>query len=72
MDKIRLIHDTIGHTLTVWLDDPQKEVISEDTAEEVVLMKDARGRVIGVELLNFHPKAKGKALKVETLVRSEA
>jgi hypothetical protein len=39
MTKIRVIHDTVGKTLTVWLDDPEKEHVAEETAEEVILMK---------------------------------
>ena len=49
MDAIKVIHDTTGHTLTIWLDDPAKESVVEETSDEVVLMKDGSGRVIGVE-----------------------
>jgi hypothetical protein len=69
MDKIKVIHDTVGGTLTVWLDDPQKEHVCEETSEEVVLMKDASGRVIGFELLHYRP-AEGVGLAVETVVRT--
>lgn len=27
MDAIKLIHDTAGQTLTIWLDDPRKESV---------------------------------------------
>jgi hypothetical protein len=47
--------DPVGHTLTVWLDDPAKEHVCEETTEEVVLMKGADGRVIGFELLHYRP-----------------
>ena len=47
------VHDEAGETLTVWFDDPQKEHVCEETGDEVVLMKDAMGRVIGFEKLNF-------------------
>jgi hypothetical protein len=53
MDKIKVIHDAIGHTLTVWLDDPRIEHVCEETADEVILMKDGSGRVIGFELLDY-------------------
>ncbi|HXG33316.1 MAG TPA: DUF2283 domain-containing protein [Bryobacteraceae bacterium] len=72
MDKIRVIHDAAGHTLTVWLDDPSLEHVCEETAEEVVLMKDRDGRVIGFELLHYRPKGAEATLAVETVVRSEA
>lgn len=53
MAQVKVYYDKIGNTLTVWFDDPQKEYISEETGEEVILMKDKAGRVIGFEKLNF-------------------
>jgi uncharacterized protein YuzE len=44
--------DRAGNTLTVWFDDPSKEVTCEEIDDDVILMKDRRGRVIGFELLN--------------------
>jgi len=70
MDKIKVIHDTVGHTLTVWIDDPEQEHVCEETTEEVVLMKDIGGRVIGFELLHYHPAADDMALAVETVIRT--
>jgi len=49
MDTIRVIHDVVGHTLAVWRDDPRKEHLCAETTDEVVLMKDVTGRVIGFE-----------------------
>ena len=71
MDQIKVIHDAVGHTLTVWLDDPAKEHVCEETADEVILMKDESGRVIGFELLHYRPARAGAGLAVETVVRSE-
>lgn len=53
MDKVRVFHDRTGNTLTVWFDDPKKESICEEVEDDVVLMKDRRGRVIGFERLNY-------------------
>lgn len=53
MAQIKVYYDKIGNTLTVWFDDPQKEYTCEETGEEVILMKDKDGRVIGFEKLNF-------------------
>ncbi len=53
MAKVKVFYDETGNTLTVWFGDPQDEVISEETGEEVVLMKDKAGKVIGFEKLNF-------------------
>lgn len=68
MDKIKVIHDAVGHTLTVWLDDPSKEHVCEETTEEVVLMKDGKGHVIGFELLHYRPSASPSGLAVETVI----
>jgi hypothetical protein len=51
-NKIKVILDLVGPPLTVWSDDPAKEDIYNETAEEVILLKDKSGRVIGCELLH--------------------
>lgn len=53
MAQIKAYYDQIGNTLTVWFGDPQQEDVSEETGEEIILMKDKQGRVIGFEKLNF-------------------
>lgn len=53
MAQIKVFYDQAGNTLTVWFGDPQDEYVSEETGEEIVLMKDKEGRVIGFEKLNF-------------------
>ncbi len=53
MEKLRVHHDRTGNTLTVWFDDPDKEHICEEIADDVILMKDRRGRVLGFERLNY-------------------
>ncbi len=53
MDKVRVYHDRTGNTLTVWFDDPQKEYICEEIADDIVLMKDKKGRIIGFERMNY-------------------
>jgi hypothetical protein len=72
MDKIKVIHDQVGHTLTIWLGDPNTEYIAEETAEEVVLMKNQSGKIIGFELLHYQPSektAEQEGLSVETIIR---
>ena len=49
--------DPAGRTLTVWFGRPQAEYVCEEPGEEVVLMKDRKGRVIGFERLNYPGKA---------------
>jgi hypothetical protein len=53
VDKVRVYHDCTGNTLTVWFDDPAKEAICEEVGDDVVLVKDRRGRVIGFERINY-------------------
>ncbi len=40
-------------TLTVWVRNPQYECVCKETGEEVILMKDKAGKVIGFEELTF-------------------
>lgn len=68
MDKVRVYFDREGNSLSVWFDDPAKESVCEEVGEDVVLMKDRRGKVIGFERLNYLPKTKraqGRNIPVE-------
>jgi len=38
---------------SVWFDDPKKESICEEADDDIVLVKDSDGRVIGFERLNY-------------------
>ncbi|MFH1896609.1 MAG: DUF2283 domain-containing protein [bacterium] len=58
MAKVKLYYDTKGNSLSVWFDNPKKEVISEETGKEVILNKDINGNVIGFEKLNLFPNLK--------------
>ena len=53
MAEVKGVHDREGQTLTIWFTDPSLENVSEETGDEVVLMKDCSGRVIGFEKLSF-------------------
>lgn len=53
MDKVKVFYDREGNSLTVWFGNPLEEYICEETGEEVILMKDKSGRVIGFEKLNY-------------------
>lgn len=53
MEKIRVYFDREGNALTVWFDDPKKEHVCEESDDDIVLVKDRRGRVIGFERLNL-------------------
>lgn len=59
MAQIKVYYDQQGNTLTVWFGNPQDEYSCEETGDEVVLMKNKSGYVIGFEKLNFsitHPE----------------
>ncbi len=53
MEKLRVFYDREGNTLSVWFDDPAKEHVCEESDDDMVLVKDRKGRVIGFERLNF-------------------
>ena len=53
MEQVKVFYDRAGNTLTVWFGDPKEEYVSEEIGDEIVLMKDRTGRVIGFEKLNF-------------------
>ena len=53
MAQVKVFYDQTGNTLTVWFGNPQDEYVAEETGDEIVLMKDKTGKVIGFEKLNF-------------------
>jgi hypothetical protein len=53
VDKVRVYYDRTGNTLSVWFDDPKKEHICEEISDDMVLVKDRRGHLIGFERLNY-------------------
>jgi hypothetical protein len=53
MDQVKVFYDRKGNTLTVWFGDPRDEYVCEETGDELVLMKDGLGRVIGFEKMHF-------------------
>ncbi len=53
MVEVKIYYDREGNTLTVWFGNPADEFVAEETGEEIVLMKDREGKVIGFEKLNF-------------------
>ncbi len=68
MAQVKVYYDQVGNTLTVWFDDPQKEYVCEETGEEIILMKDEVGQVIGFEKLNYVlPKSEKMRVAFETM-----
>jgi hypothetical protein len=67
MAELSVLYDREGRTLTVWFSDRHQEHVCEETGEEVVLMQDAAGRVIGFEKLNFSiPESDRPRMAVDT------
>ena len=56
MAHIKVIHDPLGQTLTVYWDDPEREEVCEEIGQGIILIKDVQGEVIGFERLYFKPK----------------
>jgi Protein of unknown function (DUF2283) len=53
MAQIKVIHDPVGETLTVYWGDPEQEEVCEEVGQGIILIKDAQGEVIGFERLYF-------------------
>ena len=51
--EVKVYYDKLGNTLTVWFGDPNEEYVCEETGDEVILMKNKSGVVIGFEKLNY-------------------
>ena len=64
MAHIKVIHDPVGETLTVYWDNPEREEICEEVGQVIILIKDAQGEVIGFERLYFKPKEAPQELGV--------
>ena len=71
MAHIRVIHDPVGETLTIYWKEPSQEQVCEETGEGVILIKDRKtGEVIGFERLYFRPEVRGQIVKVEMVATS--
>jgi hypothetical protein len=68
MAQVKVYYDREGNSLTVWFGNPQDEYVCEETGDEVILMKDKSGCVIGFEKLNFIvPQPAGLNVAFETV-----
>ena len=70
MERIKVIHDTVGHTLTIWLGDPKEEYVSTLTDDEVVVMKSREGKILGFEVLHYQPAEPEAGLSIEAIIQS--
>ena len=62
MEKMKVYYDPLGNTLHIWFGDPRDEYITEEADEELGLVKNKEGEIIGIEKLNFLPTAFNKPL----------
>ena len=70
MDRIKIYYDQKGNSLSVWFAGPKKEFVCEEAGDDVVLVKDRRGRVIGFERLNvLSPKQQKDAVSLPVEVQ---
>ncbi|WP_414546520.1 DUF2283 domain-containing protein [Nostoc sp. CCY0012] len=53
MAQVKVFHDKTDNTPLVCFGNPEDEYEVEETGDEVLLMKDQDGKVIGFEKLNF-------------------
>ncbi len=66
MSKIKMYYDSKGKTLSIWFDDPKKEVMSEEVGDGTIISKDKKGKVIGFEKLYVKlPKKTNSSSPVE-------
>jgi hypothetical protein len=57
MAEVKVYYDKLGNTLTVWFGNLNEEYVCEETGDEVILMKNKSGVVIGFEKLNYSLQA---------------
>lgn len=72
MAVVKVYYDREGNTLTVWFGEPAAEAIAAETiaaetGDEIILMKNQHGDVIGFEKLNFiSPQQERVSIAFET------
>lgn len=70
MTKTKLVFNKEGNTLDIWFENPKREAINEETQGEMILKKDKKGKIIGIEILNFiKAKRAPRELPVQLVVQ---
>jgi len=64
MGQIKIIHDPIGETLTIYWDDPEHEERCEEIGQGITLIKDAQEEVVSFDRLYFRPSNPSQELEV--------
>ncbi len=56
MAKIKILHDLVGETLTIYFHEPSENQICELTDDEMILIRDEKSKqLVGFELLHYKP-----------------
>jgi uncharacterized protein YuzE len=71
-DEFKIIYDPNGNTLTIWFGNPADEDVSEEIDDEIVLMRDKQGRVIGMEKLISQERPTQVRVQFESLSTLQA
>jgi len=64
MEQMKIVFDKLGNTLDIWVGNPENKVISEETGDEIILKKDANGKTLGIEKLNFMPVGEEEVMEI--------
>ncbi len=60
MAKLKILHDQVGETLTIYFHEPPEHEICELTDDEMILIRDEKTKqLLGFELLHYKPKVLG-------------
>ena len=51
MEKVIIYYSKESDTMDIWFDNPEKEYISEEAGEGLILKKNKNGKIIGIEKL---------------------
>lgn len=55
MATLKVLHDKVGGTLSIFWGDPAESASCDDAAGDVVVVLDGDERPIGVELITYRP-----------------
>jgi uncharacterized protein YuzE len=60
MEAIKITYDNIGNTLDIWFVKPTKQIICDDLDNDTIVKRDKKGRIVGLEILNYVKNRKHK------------
>jgi hypothetical protein len=67
MATIKILHDQVGETLTVYFYEPAENQVCELNDDEMILIRDEESKqLVGFELLHYKPKDSLQPLIIES------